>query len=184
MAKKKDSKEGNKAKETAAKTNPVYLAAAIIAFVAIVAVSYLVVSGIYSNSNPQNSFSTFRSNFYSAPRVAIYATAYNGTVMSGTVGCATAIIENIVASTQAHRNSSTIDFFIINQTKCTYVSGLGKSNGTETSLAACLNMSGSEPTIYINYSSTDMNPVIKPDYLYISGNSTFLNECGVATELG
>ena len=136
MAKKKETtKAGNKTQEAETKIKPAYLAAAALAFIAIVVASYFIVSGLYSNSNPTGSFSTFRSNFYYAPRVAIYATAYNGTVMSGTVGCATAIIENIVASTQAHRNSSTIDFFIINQTKCTYVSGLGKSNGTETTLA-------------------------------------------------
>ncbi len=184
MAKKKETtKAGNKTQEAETKIKPAYLAAAALAFIAIVVASYFIVSGLYSNSNPTGSFSTFRSNFYYAPRVAIYATAYNGTVMSGTVGCATAIIENIVASTQAHRNSSTIDFFIINQTKCTYVSGLGKSNGTETTLAACLNMGGAEPTIYINYSLTNVT-TIKPDYLYTSGDRLFLSECGVATELG
>jgi hypothetical protein len=182
MAKKKDSKATNKTQEMETKVKPVYLIAAAIAFLAIVVISYFVVSGLY-NSNPQGSFSVFKSNFYSAPRVAIYATAYNGTVMSGTVGCATAIIENIVASTQSHRNSSTIDFFIINQTKCTYVAGLGKSNGTETSLDACFNMSASEPTIYINYSLTNVTTV-KPNYLYTSGDKLFLSECGVATELG
>ena len=182
MAKKKDPKEGNSKRGGEPKVKTQYLIIAAVAFVAIVAISYLVVSGFYSG-NPSTSFSVFKNNFYSAPRVAIYATAYNGTVMSSTIGCATAIIENIVANAQAHRNSSTIDFFIVNQTLCTYVRGLGMSNGTETSLGSCTNMSASEPTIYINYSLTNTTNV-KPNYLYTSGNRLFLSECGIATELG
>ena len=182
MAKKKEAKaSGSTAKET--NTKPAYLVAAIVVFIAVVAVSYLLVSKFYTGTNPSSSFSAFKSNFDSAPRVAIYATTYNGTVMSGTVGCATAIIENIVASKQAHRNSSTIDFFMVNQTDCTYVSGLGTGNGTETSISSCLNMSSPEPTIYINYSLVNTTS-IKPRYLYTSGDRLFLSECGIATELG
>jgi hypothetical protein len=180
MAKKKEQKADGSVQSK--QTMATFLIAAAITFVAVVAISYFVMGGFF-NPNHSGSFAVFKSNFDSAPRVAIYATSYNGTVMSSTVGCATAIIENIVANAQAHRNSSTIDFFIVNQTRCLYVAGLGNSNGTETSLGSCLNMSGSEPTIYINYSRANMT-TIKPRYLYTSGDSLFLNECGIATELG
>ena len=183
MAKKKEQKADGSAQRNEQKTKATYLVVAAIAFVVIVAVSYLVARGLNFNPNPSSDFSTFKANFDSAPRIAIYATAYNGTVMSSTIGCATEIIENIVANAQFHRNSSTIDFFIINQTRCTYVSGLGASNGTETSLGSCLNMSGSEPTIYINYSRVNVT-TIRSRYLYTSGDRLFLSECGLATELG
>ena len=180
MAKRNDQKAGARGKDS--KLRMTYTIAAAIAFVAIVAASYFAISTLYHGTT-SGGFSAFKANFYSAPRVAIYATAYNGTVLSGTVGCATAIIENIVANAQAHRNSSTIDFFIINQTACTYVAGLGMSNGTETTVGSCLNMSGMEPTIYINYSLTNRT-VVTPNYLYTSGDRLFLSECGIATELG
>ena len=159
-----------------------YIIVAAIVFIVVAAAVYELV-GIVFKSNTSGSFGTFKSNFNSAQRVAIYATAYNGTVLSSTVGCATMIIENIVGSSQTHRNASTIDLFIINETRCTYTMGLGLgSNGTETSLSDCLNRGSSEPTIYLNYSLTNTT-VIKPNYLYTSGDRLFLNECGIATEI-
>jgi len=119
---------------------------------------------------------------YSAPD---FATAYNGTVESGTVGCATAIIEQIIANRTYHRNSSTIDFNIIaNQTSCIRTVGPGgkTSNTFVTSLQYCLNTTSTEPTIYINYSATNIT-IIRPDYLYMSGDLLFLRECGVAEQI-
>lgn len=131
------------------------------------------------------SFETFLNNFNSAQRIAIYATAYNGTILSSTVGCATAIIQKIVGSQQMHRDSSTIDFYVINETTCTYAeNGLGhQTNGyITTPVSNCLNVSRSETTIYINYSSTNIT-IIKPNYLYFSGDQLFLSQCGIAEQL-
>lgn len=115
-----------------------------------------------------SSFSTFKSNFDSAKRVDITVTAYNGTVLSSTIGCATQLIEQMVASKSNHRNSTTIDLSIINQTSCIKKQGLGMntSNYTITSLQNCLNITSTEPTIYINYSSTNVTR-IKSNELYI-----------------
>jgi|GEM_PF-1369674 hypothetical protein len=156
----------------------------VIAIVIVVAIiGAAIFAGSYMTQNG-NDFNTFKSNFNSAPRVAIFVTAYNGTVLSSTVGCATAIIEEVASSRTYHRNTSTIDFDILNQTSCIKSSGLsGKpSNYTITTLQNCLNTTKSEPTIYINYSSSNMT-IIRPDYLYISGSDMFLRECGIASEI-
>ncbi|MDE1868419.1 MAG: hypothetical protein KGH60_00405 [Candidatus Micrarchaeota archaeon] len=140
-----------------------------------------------NNGSPSGSFSVFKSSFQTAPRVAIFATAYNGTVLSGTVGCSTAIIESVVGSRTSHRNASTIDFYIINRTSCTFLKyGLGSksSNYTTTALSNCTGTMAREPTVYINYSTGAPITTIQPKYLYISGNQTFLSECGVASQLG
>lgn len=152
----------------------------IIIGVAIFASSFVGNQGSTSNG----SFQIFQKNYDSAARVDIFVTAYNGTVLSSTIGCATAVIEQLVANKQEHRNSSTIDLNIINQTSCIRSKGLGDSaaNYTVTSLQNCLNSSSTEPTIYINYSQVTKPPIIEPEYLYISGNVTYLEECGLASE--
>ena len=130
------------------------------------------------------SFDTFKSNFNSAKRVDIVVAAYNGTILSSTVGCATAVIEQIVGSKTNHRNSTTIDLNIVNQTSCIRKEGLGlnTSNYTIVALQDCLNMTKTEPTIYINYSLANTT-VIKPNYLYVSGDQLFLRECGISSEI-
>jgi hypothetical protein len=136
------------------------------------------------NRSPPTSISTFLSNFYSAPRVAIYTTAYNGTQISSTIGCASALIESVVGSPSHHRNASTIDFFAINGTSCTYELGIGGiiKNYTYNSISNCINMSRSEPSIFINYSESN-STIVKPESLYIYGNQKFLAMCGITTEI-
>ncbi len=157
--------------------------AAIVVVVAIIGAA--IFAGLLSIPSSQSNFTTFRNNFNSAPRVAITVAAYNSTILSGTIGCATAIIEEVVASKTEHRNSSTIDLNIINQSSCITTRGLGgtnSSNYTTTSLQDCLNISRTEPTIYINYSTANRT-IISPEYMYVSGNMLFLRECGVASQI-
>lgn len=159
---------------------------AIIIVVAIIGAA--IFAGSFINQNQGGSFNTFKSNFNAAPRVAITVTAYNGTVLSGTVGCATAIIIQIASSQQNHRNISTIDFNeIANQTSCIMVRGFSGNgpnpNFTITSVQNCINITNAEPSIYINYSSSSNTTIIKPRLLYIAGTSTFLRQCGVASEI-
>jgi hypothetical protein len=172
-----------KAQKTTRKQGPpaTAYAIAVIVFLAVAAVSYVIVNDIYSAAAP-GGFSAFKSNFDAAQRIAIYVPDYNNTVFSITGTCADKLITSIV--TYARRNSSSIDYFIVNRTSCTYVRGLGTkaSNGTTTSIAGCQSLSGSEPTIYLNYSLKNTT-VIKPDYLYTSGDSLFMSECGIATEI-
>ena len=139
--------------------------------------------GLYSN--PPTSFANFRNRFNSAPRVAIFTTGYNGTQVSSTVGCASAVIEEIVGSATSHRNASSIDFFAINQTACVYENGIGGlvKNYTYNSIANCINTSRGEPSIFINYSDSGNSTVIKPSALYITGDQKFLAMCGIASEI-
>lgn len=159
--------------------------AAIIIVIAIIGAA--IFAGLSISQSQEGSFSTFKSNFDSAPRVAITVTAYNGTVLSGTVGCATAIILQIASSQNTHRNTSTIDFSIINQSSCLEAKGLlgngPNPNYTTTSVQNCVNLTMGEPAIYINYSAAGNTTVIKPRLLYIAGTSTFLSQCGVASEI-
>lgn len=160
-----------------------YIVATVL--VVIIIASAIFATGLLSKHPSNASFDAFKSNFNSAPRVNIFVAAYNGTVLSSTVGCATAVIEQIVASQANHRDASTIDLNIINETSCIRTVGLGTSNVsnyTTTSLQNCLNTSDTEPSIFINYSLTNTT-IIKPDALYVSGDSMFLSECGIASEI-
>lgn len=157
--------------------------AAVIGIVVIIVV--IAGAAVYGLSSTKGTgFSTFKSGFDSAPRVAIYATGYNGTALSATIGCATAVIESVVGSPTSHRNASTIDLFVINQTACAYENGIGSTitNYTFNSISNCVGASRSEPSIFINYSSVNTT-IVKPTALYIYGNSEFLALCGVASEI-
>ncbi|HUC38809.1 MAG TPA: hypothetical protein VL944_01635 [Candidatus Acidoferrum sp.] len=157
-----------------------------IAVVAIVIIVVIVAGAVVYglNATQPTSISTFKNNFNSASRVSIYITAYNGTALSYSIGCATSIIESIVGNGQNHRNASTIDLFIANQTTCVYQSGIGSvvTNYTFGSIENCTNTARSEPSIFINYSSTNRT-TITPRTLYVSGDGQFLSLCGVASEI-
>ncbi len=157
---------------------------AIIIIVVIIGVALFAGSLLSTKPNSSSSFETFKENYDSAARVNIFVAAYNGTVLSSTIGCATAIIEQTVGSKTDHRNASTIDLNIINQTSCIRSTGLGVigANYINTTLQNCLNTSSTEPSIYINYSLQNTT-LIRPDYLYVSGDALFLSECGLAPEL-
>jgi len=129
-------------------------------------------------------FYSFASNFHSAPKVAIYIDAHNSTALVSTESCATDIIENIVASRQYHRNASSIEFFVLNQSECfTNSQNLGvASNYTQMPASECINMSNSMPSIFINY-STRNSTIITGEKLIIIGDAIFLRECGVAAAL-
>ena len=137
------------------------------------------------NRGAPASFSTFQSNFNSAPRVAIFVTANNGTQLAATVGCATSVIQQIVASKTTHRNASTIDFYVMNATSCVYSpTGIGGQlqNYTYSTPGRCINVSTKEPSLFINY--TDANTtIIKSTSLVIEGNYRFLLQCAVASEM-
>jgi hypothetical protein len=182
-AKKKDTK---KTKEQSNLKGPwAKYVVAIILIIVIIGVAIFAGAILNNKQAPNGNFNVFKQNFDSAPRVNIFVAAYNGTVLSSTIGCGTAVIEEIVGSRTEHRNSSTIDLNIVNQTSCIRSKGLGEetTNVTiTTSLQNCLNTTNSEPTLYINYSMTNKT-IITPDYLYVSGDATFLRECGVAAQI-
>jgi hypothetical protein len=153
----------------------------IAVFVVVAIAAYTIVGDLYSNAAAGN-LSVFQNNFDSASRIAIYVPDYNSTTLSSAGTCADKLITSVI--TDMHRNSGSIDYFIFNSTNCTYVRGLGAnaSNGTTTSVQNCLSISGSEPTVYFNYSHINKT-VIEPDIIRTSGDSMFLSECGIATEI-
>lgn len=161
-----------------------YVIAIIIIFIIIAAA---IVTNLLLNqkSQPSTSFDIFKKNYDAAPTVNIFVGDYNTSAFSITIGCATSLIEQIVASQSYHRNASTIDLNIVNQTSCIRTNGLGVTGGNyiNTTLQNCLNTSSTEPSIYINYSSVNTT-IIRPEYLYFAGNLLFLRECGVAPEMG
>ena len=183
MAKKSAAKKREAHKGVSA---AVKMAVVAVVIIIIAAGALLVYDNLFGSGQQSASFGTFKANFNTAPRVAIFATAYNGSILSSTVGCATAVIVQIVSSQANHRNPSTIDYYVINQTSCVYsAAGLGQptSNYTTASVQSCLNVTRTEPTIFINYTATN-STIIRPDYLYTSGNAAYLAQCGIADEFG
>jgi hypothetical protein len=155
----------------------------IILVLMIIAIA-VVANSFFAAKPPNTNFSAFKKNFDAAPRINIFVYDPNGTVYQSTFGCASSVIIQIIANKTEHRNSSTIDFNVVNQTTCIRSNGLGGAgtNYTTTSVQSCLATTSTEPTLYINY-STHNTTIIRPDYLYVSGDALFLRECGVASEI-
>lgn len=172
-------KQDQRQKSSSRSYLPIMIIVAVVAIA--IAVGYLATS---QGAGGGQTFQGFQNGFYSAPRVAIYATYDNSTYQ---INCAIKVIGSITASRAHHRNSSTIDFFVIaNSTSCLSQSGpLGSTNnGTKvTQIADCLAVSGHEPSIFINYSATN-STTIRAGNLYTRGDALFLSECGIASELG
>lgn len=156
----------------------------IIFVVLIIGIAIFANSLLTTKPSPSGSFQLFKKNFDSASRVDIFVEDPNSTVYQSTFGCASAVIIQIIANQTNHRNSSTIDFNVINQTSCIRSSGLGgsTSNYITTSLQNCLNTSRTEPALFINYSGTN-STIIGPEDMYVSGTLLFLRECGIASEI-
>ncbi len=134
-------------------------------------------------SSPAGSISRFQHTFVSAATVGVYVADFNVTGYPLADGCANNLIEMMVASTQNHRAPASINFFVVNQSSCSYSRGLGSTiNTTVISAAQCMNLTATEPSIFVNYSATN-STVVKDNVLYVSGTGKFLSECGVASEL-
>lgn len=125
------------------------------------------------------SFSSFKQNFESANRVALVVYYQNASTYSAETVCATDLVE-IIAS---HRNASTIDFYTIDNSSCTYLpGGLGKpGNINTTSASTCLATAASVPSIYLNYSASNYTS-IQPYSFKVYGNSKYMDSCPVAVE--
>ncbi len=124
-------------------------------------------------------FSTFKANFGSATRVAVVATYTNNSQWLSNVNCAINIISNGIAP---HRNVTTIDFFIVNATNCTY-SPIGYPiNYTVEPIAQCIKVANSEPSIFLNYSAVNRT-TITAYHMYVSGNVAYMRMCPVAVDI-
>jgi len=147
----------------------------LLVILAIIIIAYLAFSNFLLTP-----FSTFASNFHAAPRVALVVFFSNESEYISEYSCFTKMIESIAYT----RNATTIDFFIINGTTCTYPStGLGKPIQIATTDASkCLSVAKAEPSIFLNYSITNRT-IITPYHLYIYGNNAYMSACPIASDL-
>jgi|GEM_PF-2521428 len=147
----------------------------LLVILAIIIIAYLAFSNFLLTP-----FSTFASNFHAAPRVALVVFFSNESEYVSEYTCFTRMIESIAYT----RNATTIDFFIINGTTCTYPStGLGKPIQIATTNASkCLSVAKAEPSIFMNYSITNRT-IITPYHLYIYGNNAYMSACPIASDL-
>ena len=157
--------------------------AVVISIVVIVAA---IGSSLFYGLHPSapSDFSAFQHSFLTAKNVGIYVYDLNASGYVGAVGCATGLIETIVSSPQYHRDSSTINFFVVNQSTCTYSYGLGtpSSKTSVINLTQCMGYTSSEPSVFINYSTAN-STVVKGNALYVNGDLKFLSECGISSEI-
>lgn len=182
-AQRKTSKEDESKASGGARSSYLIPAIIIIAVMAMAIVLGLIVSQSAGGGGQQN-LQGFQNKFYAAPRVAIYV--MNSSQFSYSDNCANYLIQKLILSQAHHRNASTIDLMVVaNSTSCLSPNGpLGSANGTKAMpLSSCLAVSNGEPSVFINYSSTNSTS-IRSGNLYTSGDSLFLSECGIASELG
>lgn len=176
---KNEKREGKQAEAKSKGLKGVWVALFIVIIFAIVA------GGLVYGLSRQTgtSITTFENNFNAAPTVAIVVYANNNSELGPPISCATNLIEELTSSHgTAHRAASSIVQYYMNSSVCSY-SQIGVSeNGTTTTTARCLAMSAEYPRIIINYSTTN-NTSITPDVLYVSGDTRFLSECGIASEI-
>lgn len=180
---KKEDKKEQKGKETGSGyTVPIAIVVAVVAIAIIL--GYIASSNLIKGGG--STFAGFQSSFYSAHRVAIYVPFINSSDFSYTTTCAAAVIETITGSKTHNRNSSTIDYFVIaNSTSCLAPAGsLGHSNGTRVvPISSCIAISKTEPSVFLNYSIVN-STTVRDGNLYTQGDGLFLQECGIAAELG
>lgn len=154
-------------------------AMAIVLAVAAIAV---VLAAFYYLVLPSSSvpFTTFKSNFDAGKRVAFFVTYGNQSQFAAESTCYTEIIHDVALS----RNATTIDFFILNSTTCTFsTTGLGKAvNISTASPAQCIARVASEPSIFLNYSATNRT-VVKAYDLYQYGNAAYMSSCPIAVDI-
>lgn len=154
--------------------------------IAVAVIAVIAVLAYYSLSSP-TTFQEFKQNFNSAKEVAIYVNDTNPSTYQYAVGCAGAVIQQLVGPTSAHRDPSTVHFFIIynSSTECVYNPGtIGEVNSTYTTTSAsnCLNFSRSMPSMFFEYSAVN-STLITPTRLYVNGDERFMGMCGLAYQM-
>ena len=149
-------------------------------FVVVLLLLYLVYF-IFSNyvSIP---FSTFKSNYLGAPEVGIVLGYSDIAQYSASLQCALTMMQVIANARAVHSwNTTSIDFFVVNQTSCTYQKGLGYANPINATSGECLALANAEPTIFLNYSYSNYTRIL-PSRLYVGGDAGFMQACPIAAE--
>ena len=132
------------------------------------------------------SFSTFKSNYLGSAKVAVVVTYGNTTQLSYEIPCSEDVIQAVsrARSLTSGFNSSSMDFFILNSSACSYQLGLGYPINVKNATAStCLSAIKNRPAIYLNYSSTN-STIITPYKLYVYGNSNYMRVCSITADLG
>ncbi len=162
--------------ESKKQSSKMLYAAAVIGILVVIAII------LYSSSTQSNAnvpFSTFKQNFNNANRVSIAATYLTEGQFINESQCFSSIIQ-IVSHT---RLPSTIDFYLINQTSCTYSStGLGNQvTPITTNASYCIGKALNETSIFLNYSLGNTT-MIQPQHMYIYGDSSYMKACPIAAD--
>ena len=180
----KTKKENTNNKTNKTKRNIPYIPIAILVILVLVVLSviFYIIPQYFQVSFLQTSFGTFKSNFNSAQRIAVVTQYTNATQYNILSQCSTDIISAETVSD--NRNASTIDFYVLNSTSCTYApNGLGHVlNPVTTNASSCENEIKSEPSISLNYSSYN-HTIITPYHMYVYGNDQYFSSCPVAVGL-
>ena len=186
---KKESKAGgmrNTRKEKTGKEGRRYLKFMPYAIVIVLAAVILYLVYFLIANYVSTPFSTFKSNYIGSTMVATVLTYGNATQLSYEIPCSEDIIQAVSYARKAAKgfNSSSIGFFILNSSACSYQVGLGYPISVKNSTArACLSAIKNEPAIYLNYSATN-STIITPYKLYIYGNSNYMKTCSITADLG
>ena len=159
------------------KSNRAIYAAVIIA---ILVVAAIIIYSVSLQSNASVPFATFKQNFNNAQRVSIASTYTTEGQFINESQCFSSIIQ-IVSHT---RLPKTIDFYLINQTSCTYSkTGLGgQINPITTNASLCVGRALNETGIFLNYTTTGNYTNIEPQHMYIYGNSSYMKACPIAAD--
>lgn len=132
------------------------------------------------------SFATFKSNYMASPKVAVVVNYRNATQLGYETTCYEGIIQVAARAriTSYRLNESTMGFFLVNSTSCTYSASLGYPISVKNATAnACLSAVKAEPAIFLNYSSSN-STVITPYRLYVYGNEAYMKSCSIIADLG
>lgn len=172
-------REASPAKKSYASSIP-YIIVAVVAVVVLYLIYFMATNYL------STSFPTFKSNYLSAPRVAVMVNYANATQLSYETPCYEGIIQTLSHARAAAKgwNTSTMDFFILNGTACSYQLGLGYPiDIRNATAAACLAAVKPEPTIFLNYGSSN-STIITPYKLYVYGNAAYMRSCSIMADLG
>lgn len=150
------------------------------AIIGILIIAAIIIYSASLQSNASVPFATFKQNFNNAQRVSIASTYNTEGQFINESQCFSSIIQ-IVSHT---RLPSTIDFYLINQTSCTYSkTGLGNQvNPITTNASYCRGKALNETSIFLNYTSTGNYTDIEPQHMYIYGNSSYMKSCPIAAD--
>ncbi len=160
-------------KSTAMSKRDIYLVAVVIVVgVAVFATLAMLLS------KPGVPFSTFKSNFYAAPKSAIVVVFRNQSEFISESACYPLLREAI------HKNLSSVSLFLINASNstCLFSPNVTPMTIVYKPASYCLSIASSEPSIFLNYSSINAS-IVTAYRLTILGNAEYMQQCPIAVDM-